>query len=219
MDINTLWNGLMAGSTAGLLIVGLVAVIWAARTFHQTRRIHDEKKAPFVALWLSTPTSNPSGLPDDEAQLGSMAKWYAELEGRGTLADVEQNHVVVVCTAYNMGSGVAVRVQVDYRVSVFNVMVDGTDSKTNEFEGTFEITHVLPNNWSQSQWWIDTSFYPKCVIELRNPRITGLNNERFDGVISETSQMMVVVNNKGVWDATRRLRESASAVPQHLTAN
>jgi len=215
MNWDVFWNGWTALATSGLVVVTAVLVVWAARTFGQTKEAAARARKPHVSLWLDVPDTPQRYTPIVHAeQFLTYYKWQKLVEQRG-LQQYIVGPTMVACWAYNLGQGPAVRIRVPYRLQVAEVLEDGSEAAADSMEGEFEIIHVPPNWWNLSRSYLDVTYYPKYRVELLLDRaeVTSLDETDVPNAVVETSNPVREWNNKASWDAVRYFREQLPPFP------
>jgi hypothetical protein len=222
MNWDAFWNAWMALATTALVavtislaVVGFLAARWAKRTFTQTERIEQKKRAPLVSLMLMEPGDPQAYLRyAREGQFQTHWKWWEVARRTGT-AGLIRYQSIVACWAYNIGEGAALKVVVPYRLRVSDFTSDGSESETECPEGEFEIVHVLPGNWAGSRTYLNVTYYPKWAVELLvdKLRVVGVDNRDVQGSVAATTEERKEGNNHAVWELMRNLPQPPAPKP------
>ena len=224
MDINwqAFWQAWAAIATTGLILitgllvyVGWQAAEWARLRFGQAEEMEAKKREPLVALWLAAVASPESYMANArEGQFDTYFKWWKAIS-TSDIGSLIGQRSVVVCSAYNIGEGPALRVRVPYRLEVFEITRVGSAAPSQTVDGEFEMVLVPSNSWRVAKTYLDVTYYPKYRVELLpdGATVVSVDGDHVAGALTRTLEAVAEGDNHSFWEFRRRTQPEKSSPP------
>jgi len=213
IDWQALWQAWAALATTGLIVVTATlvwvawrAAQWAELTFGQTEEMEARKRLPLVALWLAAPASPEKYMANvREGQFDTYLKWWRAIS-TSDIGPLIHQRSVVICSAYNLGQGPALRVRVPYKLEVFEITRVGSAAPSETVDGEFEIVLVPSNSWRVAKTYLDVTYYPKYRVEvlLDGATVVSVDGAHVTGALTRTLEAVAEGDNHTIWELLRK---------------